>query len=846
MTSPSEFEKISTAMDTNNEDERKSEEEEEEEEADAEEMEEGEIFDDEDNKGNTLSCTKKTNGFISEDDSMVLNTPAVSSTGVSQSPSQVAQARKPRDFDREEAGTRGSEGSLLSSWMSGVKQRTKPTAGLSSPTIDANEEYYGYGSTSPTEGATDKDYRLRSAEHTDKDYRWGSVHDDESHHGQNQDSINEFGDSDYRSISPRMDRRRRRSPSPGYGGGKRPRGHSPPMRGGYRGRGFRGRWGERQICKFFREGYCRDGENCSYSHDAADSGRKPELCKFYQQGFCKKGLQCPLLHGEYPCKAFHKGECSKDPCQFSHMMKDDELASRIAIPQGPLKRRVLIPGGPSPNAPGASPVPTVAAGVASDAMSGGVLPPPSVVVPTLSTGSVAVAITQPQLVIPPALSVPHPNYPAFFPHHVLPTPGVVDPTAVVGGAATVVPGLSMPPTVENAVVTSQFPIVAAKETKEEEEEGETPFSINKMLEQITSKVKKDDSEALTESPASPPMFSAETDALDAPTIPHANLIAWKLIAIDDIPAPHSSIDPAVLQQSLTDSSLRNDPRIKKALSSQFDAFTNSLMKSAPQPQPQAAQATAAKDEQTSSAKPMDPRTAVNRDPRKRSIVTDPRNALPTDPRTTLPVDPRSSLPTDPRNALSTDPRLAAATVSKVHEVLKALDQVTNGTMAGLYGSQIASTSASGDQLYASTLGQGLSRDHDHRTSPQRYRSPPSQYRPSSPQYQDERAASIETRRGSASVGWMPQIHSTNDPRFSRRGREYGSPAYRSNYGSRDRDEREVNSTGASESGALPSSGNTESTVANASPGPISLREKRKNNEYESPLSRVPNASTRWP
>lgn len=57
---------------------------------------------------------------------------------------------------------------MLSSWMSGVKQRTKPSGGMASPTIDANEEYYGYGSASPTEGVSDKDYRMRSAEHADK------------------------------------------------------------------------------------------------------------------------------------------------------------------------------------------------------------------------------------------------------------------------------------------------------------------------------------------------------------------------------------------------------------------------------------------------------------------------------------------------------------------------------------------------------------------------------------------------------------------------------------------------------------------------------------------------------
>uniref|UniRef100_A0A915A8Z7 C3H1-type domain-containing protein n=2 Tax=Parascaris univalens TaxID=6257 RepID=A0A915A8Z7_PARUN len=826
MTSPAEFENISKAMNSENDDERKSSDE-----GNDEEMEEGEIFDDDDNK---------------EDNATALNTPVGAPTGVAQSPTQtsVAQSRKPRDFDREEAGIRGNEGSMLSSWMSGVKQRTKPSGGMASPTIDANEEYYGYGSASPTEGVSDKDYRMRSAEHADKDYRWGSVHDDDPHHGQNQDAINEFGDSDYRSMSPRIDRRRRRSPSPGYLGAKRLRGHSPPMRGGYRGRGFRGRWGDRQICKFFREGYCRDGENCSYSHDAADSGRKPELCKFYQQGFCKKGLQCPLLHGEYPCKAFHKGECSRDPCQFSHvplnsftqpifdqMMKDDELASRIAIPQGPLKRRVLIPGGPSPNAPGASPVSTLST-VSADAMSAGVLPPPSVVVPTLSSGGVAVAITQPQLVIPPTLAAPHGNYPAFFTHHVLTTPTVVDNPAVANATLPVLP---VPPTVENAVAAPQFPMAAEKETKEEEDEGDTSFNINKMLEQITSKVKKDDVE---ESPASPPMFNADADGQDAPMIPHGSIVAWKLIGVDDIPAPHSNIDAGVLQQSLTDSSLRNDPRIKKALSSQFDAFTNSLMQSVPQVQLQSTQAASAKEDQqsaTSSVKPVDPRTVSNRDPRKRSVVSDPRTAITTDPRVALSADPRTGL--------LNDPRLTATNTSKIHEVLKVIDQ-TNGALAGLYGSQIASTSTSGDQLYASTLTQGTSRDHDHRTSSPQYHSSPPSYRTSPPQFQDDRATPNEGRRGSAGSGWMPQIHSVNDPRFSRRGREYGSPAYRPNYGNRDRDEREVNNA-ATEGNTFSPPSSTESATANASPGPISLREKRKNNEYDSPLSRVPTV-TRWP
>lgn len=64
---------------------------------------------------------------------------------------------------------RGAEGSMLSSWMTGIKQRTRlPNAAVASPTIDANEEYYGYGNSSPIDGTGDKDYRNRGTESTDK------------------------------------------------------------------------------------------------------------------------------------------------------------------------------------------------------------------------------------------------------------------------------------------------------------------------------------------------------------------------------------------------------------------------------------------------------------------------------------------------------------------------------------------------------------------------------------------------------------------------------------------------------------------------------------------------------
>lgn len=43
-----------------------------------------------------------------------------------------------------------------------MSQRTKAGS------IDANEEYYGYGKSSPIEGGGDKDYRTRNGDSADK------------------------------------------------------------------------------------------------------------------------------------------------------------------------------------------------------------------------------------------------------------------------------------------------------------------------------------------------------------------------------------------------------------------------------------------------------------------------------------------------------------------------------------------------------------------------------------------------------------------------------------------------------------------------------------------------------
>jgi hypothetical protein len=205
---------------------------------------------------------------------------------------------------------------MIESWINGVNHRKK-----TSPIYDSNEEYYSGGQTADVE-MKDSEQSIQPA------------------------IMDEYGDVDYRQQMDtdaeepkRSSRRRSASPIDGFGTmAKRPRNDSgdelhypPPARRGP----VKNRWTERTICKFFREGFCREGETCIYSHNAADSNRRPELCRFYAQGYCKRGLACkfisngvltyinfailgPNLHGEYPCKAFHKGECSKEQCQFSH------------------------------------------------------------------------------------------------------------------------------------------------------------------------------------------------------------------------------------------------------------------------------------------------------------------------------------------------------------------------------------------------------------------------------------------------------------------------------------------------------------------------------------------------
>ena len=69
----------------------------------------------------------------------------------------------------------------------------------------------------------------------------------------------------------------------------------------------------RVACKFFASGTCRDGANCSFSHQEAyrvqsvnvghaeASGpdwRAQVTCKFFAKGSCRDGQDCPYSHAQ--------------------------------------------------------------------------------------------------------------------------------------------------------------------------------------------------------------------------------------------------------------------------------------------------------------------------------------------------------------------------------------------------------------------------------------------------------------------------------------------------------------------------------------------------------------------
>ncbi|KAG1654481.1 Zinc finger CCCH domain-containing protein 8 [Nymphon striatum] len=69
------------------------------------------------------------------------------------------------------------------------------------------------------------------------------------------------------------------------------------------------------VCKFYLEGKCFKGDDCTYRHDGSPS-KKPELCKFYLNSSCRSGDGSTCF--------------SNENCKFSHDPLNDETRKMLA------------------------------------------------------------------------------------------------------------------------------------------------------------------------------------------------------------------------------------------------------------------------------------------------------------------------------------------------------------------------------------------------------------------------------------------------------------------------------------------------------------------------------------
>jgi hypothetical protein len=105
-------------------------------------------------------------------------------------------------------------------------------------------------------------------------------------------------------------------------------------------------------CKFYREGRCTKGAECSFAHN--EINKKADLCKFFLIGACQKGDECIYSHNpsQFPCKYFHVTNNCKmgDECKFSHVeltdLQRELLDHQLKI--GDSKKEEPVPIAPPP------------------------------------------------------------------------------------------------------------------------------------------------------------------------------------------------------------------------------------------------------------------------------------------------------------------------------------------------------------------------------------------------------------------------------------------------------------------------------------------------------------------
>ena len=95
-----------------------------------------------------------------------------------------------------------------------------------------------------------------------------------------------------------------------------------------------------ELCRFFLDNKCKNGEGCNFSHDKSKGNRHITECKFFEHGYCKNGINCQNAHiqrnlcinyllgfcpeGKY-CKNYHlKSLISKDQDNFDCLVKNKD------------------------------------------------------------------------------------------------------------------------------------------------------------------------------------------------------------------------------------------------------------------------------------------------------------------------------------------------------------------------------------------------------------------------------------------------------------------------------------------------------------------------------------------
>uniref|UniRef100_A0A914Z7J8 C3H1-type domain-containing protein n=1 Tax=Panagrolaimus superbus TaxID=310955 RepID=A0A914Z7J8_9BILA len=600
-------------------------------------------------------------------------------------------------------------------------------------------------------------------------------------------------------------------------------------------------WTEAILCKFFREGYCRDGETCAYSHNAAHSNRKPELCKFYQQGFCKKGLACTLLHGEYPCKAYHEGKCDKSPCKYSHMplndytraifeqmVQDEALAAKIVIPMQPAKRKVLLRR-PNPNS---EPQHAKASPRREEHQSLAVLADSAHDFDPSKFNSENEIVNE----SPPFVAMTSAQDP--------------DEQLVADNSSF------MP---EN-----QKPFILSPEASNDVPDA-SGMSITDMLDQITEQPVASSNVINLEDLMKSPTVNEPATVLDTPQSPPkvAKERMYRLIPLSES-APDYDIS---FLKKITSDRFKDDPRIQSIVQKQFDRASNMFGKNMPGPSKSPPQKASLLGDRPSLTK--DPRLRAGPvDPRQRTLLQTPINGP---PHSQVPINgapPAFPINNGPMNTVQPVAAMDDAHFkSLVEKQLQMVNEFKlNDSDGNNYNEQRYDEGPHGrfredeeqyrerrdyDRGYPERGGyneRGAYNNYDER--PSRFDEPYQSYEEES-HYRGESRYPPPPSRGSGTRGSRGFHEAERYPRrqppaerFDSRWEGGRSDSYRREQQQqpyhRERERRDYNRTGSSRfrersRSRSPQPRRNEPPIEER---PLTLREKRKNNEYQSPLARA--------